>query len=177
MHNNKYIRKFQYNLPHKSTRYVDKILQTCYYLYMDYERIENQQEDDLPSEYEDNEESLRESYQEFLKRQGYLTETKTEEERFEKLKKDAISLYETALTDNSIPFGQRRQVADKVLEITGVIKPKNDGGGNTFVFSDSFGEKFLNIAEKMQNRLSDIDIEKENEDENEIRDTRDVTPT
>lgn len=144
---------------------------------MDYDKIEEQQEDILPSEYEERSQELRETYQEYLKRTGAVEEEKSQDERFEQLKKDAISLYEQALRDNNIPFGQRRQVADKVLEITGVIKTKTqESNGNVFVFSDDFGEKFLDVAKKMKSRLSSKEDGNEESDNDGNRE-RDVTPS
>lgn len=148
---------------------------------MDYDKIEEQQEETLPSEYEEKEDELRETYQDYLKRNGYVQDWKSEDERLDQMKHDALSLYEEGLNNGNIPFGQRRQVADKVLEITGVIPSKKDkeNGGNTFVFSEKFAERFMNVAEKMKDSMNIEETgDKEDDGENkEIRDTRDVTPT
>jgi t-SNARE complex subunit (syntaxin) len=127
-------------------------------LELDYDEIEQQQQQDLPSEFEDNEMDLQRSYDDYLQEQGELLPVKSIDERFNKMKNDALAVYEQGLNDSSIAFSQRRQVADKVLEITGVIKKDrtSDGPGNTFIFSDNFAERLLQVAEKVKNNFTDL---------------------
>jgi len=119
---------------------------------MDYDLIEKQQESLLPSEYEERLDELEQTYSDFVRSKGEITEIKPIEDRLKAMEKSALDVYEQGLTDPSINFNQRRQVADKVLEITGVIDKNKtkDNQGNTFVFSDKFAEKFMKVAEKFQ---------------------------
>lgn len=120
---------------------------------MDYEKIEQQQQTLLPSEYEEKADELELTYEDYLREKGEITEVKPVDQRLKQMEKSALDVYEQGLTDPTIQFSQRRQVADKVLEITGVIdknKGKEGNNGNTFVFSDKFAEKFMKVAEKFQ---------------------------
>lgn len=134
---------------------------------MDYESIEKQQESLLPSEFDQLEEELSLTYDEYLREKGEITEVKPVSDRLKQMEKSALDVYEQGLTDPSIQFSQRRQVADKVLEITGVIDKNKDKGnsGNTFVFSDKFAEKFMKVAERFQNTFEIEDSDSYNETE------------
>lgn len=119
-----------------------------------YDETEEMQKGMLPSE-EDMDElesstALIESnhrYVEALKANGIIRPELPREERMEKMEDDALRVYEEGLNNPNIQFRDRKAVADKVLEIRGVINKQKDtstGGGNTFVFSN---DAALSIAE------------------------------
>lgn len=139
---------------------------------MNYERIEEQQSNLLTSEYDEAFDELEQTYDQFLRQQGELQTVKDVPERLKAMEKSALDVYELGLTDSSISYSQRRQVADKVLEITGVIDKNKgkDNSGNTFVFSDKFADKFMKVAEKMQNSFVIEEDGVNNEQQNRIRD-------
>ena len=120
-----------------------------------YSTIEDQQAADLLSEVDQFEPIIRKDYHDFALTTARLASTKVAKERIQDMESMALDVYEEGLTSHEVPYNQRRQVADRVLEITGIIdKTKGLGQqGNTFVFSDGFAEKFLAAAGKVADGL------------------------
>ena len=117
--------------------------------------VEQRQASELPSEVEQLEPIIRKDYKDYVLATGKPAEEQPAMERVKNMEKLALNVYEEGLTSGNVPFSQRKQVADKVLEITGVIKKDkgSDNGGNTFVFSDDFAKKFLQAASKVSTSL------------------------
>jgi hypothetical protein len=120
-----------------------------------YEKIEQRTANDLLSEVEQLEPIIRKDYADHVLATAPEVDKRPAETRIQEMESRALDVYEEALSNKDVPFNQRRAVADKVLEITGVIDTSKGKGesGNTFVFSDTFAQKFLNAAGKVSDAL------------------------
>lgn len=122
---------------------------------LSYDTIEQQQAADLPSEVDQFEPVIRHQYREYALQNATDADERPAMIRIKEMERKALDVYDEGLTNSEVPYNQRRQVADKVLEITGVIDKGKGGsdGGNTFVFGDSFADKFVAAAERIGSSL------------------------
>lgn len=120
-----------------------------------YTAVEQQQQQALPSEVDQYEPVIRQEYADYIAKEAKEVDRRPVKDRIKDMERLALDVYEEGLINEDIAYNQRRQVADKVLEITGVIDKKGTltSGGNTFVFSDRFAEKFMQTANKLRSAL------------------------
>ena len=119
---------------------------------LDFDETEEVQRAMLPNENDavliediDDDDNGRDRYLAQLTERGMIRPELPKEERWDEMENGAMRVFEEGVNNASLPFRERRAVAEKIFEIRGVLgrNNNNDNGGNTFVFSD---EAAANVA-------------------------------
>lgn len=130
------------------------------------EDIEHYQEEQLVGEGEEDTSAiitLGEKYIEELRESGIIRDTLKPDDRWAKMEDDAMRVYEEGLNQATIPFKLRKSVADKVLEIRGIIKKPGDRSNgstsNTYVFSPEATSRIFDSLGAMNNNMRIVNDE------------------
>lgn len=134
---------------------------------IDFDETEETQRQLLPSETEvvqadesdeADDDYGQERYLATLRDRGLVRDELPKEERWDEMENGAMRVFEEGVNNPNLPFKERRAVAEKIFEIRGVLgkKRNDDGGGNTYVFSDDAATKLAKLFGGFQRNERDV---------------------
>lgn len=135
---------------------------------MDFDETEEIQKSLLPSEVElleasdveelDDDDSGIGRYLQSMQEKGIIRDELPKDERWDEMENGAMRVFEEGVNNPSLPFKERRAVAEKIFEIRGVLgkKKSDDGGGNTFVFSSEAAGNIAKVLSGLNRSMKDV---------------------